>query len=92
MNDLNKYTYTIMLLRPDYFADEYGKDIYTTYSYAVDVETAIKEAKRECALADACGVDADETDRDSFKRYMDDLYVIAVIKGRAEFEPIDLDE
>lgn len=76
--------YTIILLRPDYFAEEYGKDTYTACVEATTPEEAIEMAKIECAAQDrrdtAAGFEESE-----YTEYLDDLHVLYIIKGKAEF-------
>lgn len=42
MND-----YTVVLLFPDYLADDYGKDTYTALVTASDIKHAVEVAQRE---------------------------------------------
>ena len=45
--------YTVLLLRPDYLADEFGKDTYLAWVSANGVAEAMKAAQLEATLADA---------------------------------------
>lgn len=44
--------YSILLLRPDYVADEYGKDVYFTHVFAISPAKAVETAQAEAAVAD----------------------------------------
>lgn len=44
--------YTVVLLRPDYIADDYGKDIYIAHVEAINPDDAIIEAQRQAWAAD----------------------------------------
>lgn len=39
--------FTVLLLRPDYMADQYGTDTYLAFITAKDVETAVTQAQEE---------------------------------------------
>lgn len=73
-------TFTIILLRPEYATDDYGRDTFTTEITEVNQEVAIIEAKAEC-----CAVDGRDETVDGINSYNQDLYVLAVIKGKVEF-------
>ena len=49
-NDLMKYT--VVLLRPDYMAEQYGTDIYVAYVKARDIKSAVAKAQKEVYRAD----------------------------------------
>lgn len=61
--------YTVILLRPDYMADEFGKDVFHTFVSAKSVDNAVCKARLEAAL-----VDDAET--------LDDYHVLFVCRGR----------
>jgi hypothetical protein len=63
--------FTILLLRPDYQADNYGQDTYMTHAKGNDWEEALKLAQVEACEVD--GVDPDD---------FDDYYPLAVISGK----------
>lgn len=44
--------YTVLLLRPDYIADEFGKDTYLAWVAANGVHDAIRTAQVEAVEAD----------------------------------------
>lgn len=44
--------YTVLLLRPDYIADEFGHDVYLTHVDAPTPRAAIRAAQDEVRLAD----------------------------------------
>jgi hypothetical protein len=46
--------YTVLLLRPDYMADEFGKDTYMAYVSAKSVAEAQEAAQHEAYKADDC--------------------------------------
>lgn len=77
--------YTVILLRPDYMASNYGQDTWMQAVKAKDPEEAVKLARGECLLADNEGFDEDDGD---FHGSPDDYFVIAVIRGRhADLNP-----
>jgi hypothetical protein len=49
---LDPTTYTVLLLRPDYIADQYGEDTYLAHVTAGNPTEALAEARREVAKAD----------------------------------------
>lgn len=76
--------FTVILLRPDYATTTYGQDTYADYVEAVDVNQAILLARQGCATQD--GRDSEfGFDEDEFIQYCNDLHVLYVIKGKAEF-------
>lgn len=46
----------MILLRPDYIADEFGKDVYHTFVMADGPEEAVTVAQRAASMADNAGV------------------------------------
>lgn len=44
--------FTVLLLRPDYIADEFGKDTYLAHVVATGVEDATRSAQLEAITAD----------------------------------------
>jgi len=64
--------YTVILLRPDYIADEFGKDVYHTFVMADGPEAAVTVAQRAAAMADNAGV------ADGFEDY----HPLFVCRGR----------
>ena len=60
----NLSKYTVLLLRPDYIADEFGKDTYCAHVKAQDSHQAIGEARHE-----ACNVDRQHVDVDELEDY-----------------------
>lgn len=51
--------YTVLLLRPDYIADEFGKDTYLAHVEANSVGGAIAQAQLEAWTADDCPDESD---------------------------------
>lgn len=47
-----KKPYTVLLLRPDYVAQEFGKDTFCAYIYAKDAQDAVDKARKEACLVD----------------------------------------
>jgi hypothetical protein len=47
-----KRKFTVVLLRPDYMAEEYGKDIYTACVEADSIEEAMLAAREQVLAAD----------------------------------------
>lgn len=54
--------YTVLLLRPDYIADEFGKDTYMAHVEASGVDRAIRTAQFEAVLADEHSLDPGDED------------------------------
>lgn len=54
--------YTVLLLRPDYIADDYGQDTYLAHVEAFDVLTAQETAQREAYQTDGFFDDGDDHD------------------------------
>ena len=57
--------YTVVLLRPDYVADDskggFGQDVYVAKVYAVDLARAVHKAKRQAYKADKkAGLEPDD--------------------------------
>jgi len=44
--------YSVLLLRPDYVADDYGQDTYMAHVWGTSVDQAIERAQKEAAEAD----------------------------------------
>jgi hypothetical protein len=55
-----KKKFTVVLLRPDYIADEFGKDIFSDYVMAYGPEDAIKQARKTASVVDEISEDAAE--------------------------------
>jgi len=73
-------TYTILLMRPDYAAYQYGEDTYMTHIEADNVSTAQKKAQAEVWNLDVAGEDVDDVaDRSGNP---DDYAVLMVIEGK----------
>lgn len=49
---MRKKSYTVVLVRPDYITDEFGRDVYVAHVHARDEYHAIKVAQREVFRAD----------------------------------------
>lgn len=69
--------YTVLLLRPDYIADDYGQDTYLAHVEAIDVLTAQETAQREAYQSD---VPPDDDGYDE-SAYRPDYFVLAVFEG-----------
>jgi hypothetical protein len=70
--------YTVLLLRPDYVAENYGTDTFLTFVTAPTVKEAQVLAQREALEADASPDErADSIDYSS----ADDYAVLMVLKG-----------
>lgn len=65
--------YSVLLLRPDYVADEYGKDVYFAHVCAANPAKAVSIAQAEAAVAD-------ETDLQSAIDY----HALIVLPGHVE--------
>ena len=52
-----KFQFTVILLRPDYIADDYGRDIYITHIEVPEhnVKQAVEAAKKEAWEIDNSG-------------------------------------
>ncbi len=70
--------YTVLLLRPDYIADDYGQDTYLAHVEAFDVLTAQETAQREAYQTDGFFDGDDEHDPVSACA---DYLVLAVFEG-----------
>lgn len=44
--------FTVLLLRPDYEADEFGQDTYLTYVFADGAQEAVTKAREEVRAQD----------------------------------------
>lgn len=62
--------FTILLLYPDYIADNYGHETYLAHAYGSSVENAILHARIEAR-------DASDAELDD----LDDFHVLAVFEG-----------
>jgi hypothetical protein len=73
--------YTVLLLRPDYIADEFGKDTYLAHVVADGVDEAIKLGQRE-----AWDVDQPPDVEDDVRDYivLEDYHVLLVCIGHLE--------
>lgn len=69
--------YTVLLLRPDYIASDYGQDTYLAWVEADDVATAQVLAQREAYQAD---VPPDDDDYDE-SAHRPDYHVLIVVEG-----------
>lgn len=71
--------YTVILLRPDYIATQYGQDTWMGPVKARDPQEAVKLARGECWLVDTEGMEDDPEDT---LPALTDYFVIAVIRGK----------
>lgn len=67
--------YSVLLLYPDYLADDFGHDTYYAHVMASDPASAVREAQQE-AMAANTGPD-DEPDADN----ADDFHPLLVLEG-----------
>jgi hypothetical protein len=74
-------TYTVLLLRPDYVADDYGTDTYMTHVDAPTVAAAQAAAQREAVLMDYSPQD-EPIDEEEILEHMPDYAVLMVIEGK----------
>jgi hypothetical protein len=65
-----KLEWTILLLRPDYTADNYGQDTYQTVITAPTAARALELARKE-----ACGIDNNDLE------HKEDYYCLSCIPG-----------
>jgi len=82
MKTKKKKWYTVILLYPDYMADDYGADIYVEWAHAEDYEEAVSivRAKAVAAQCDNTKLGScDTTDPNDFRP-------IAVMLGRILLE------
>lgn len=70
--------YTVLVLRPDYTASDYGQDTFLAHVEAIDVLTAQETAQEEAYRGDFPGIDMDEHDPVSSSA---DYFVLAVFEG-----------
>ena len=76
--DLVEGAYTVILLRPDDVADDYGPDrILLQVDGCASPTEAIKAAQRR-----AIEIDDDEEDADAIEERLDDYFVIACFAGK----------
>lgn len=73
--------YTVILLRPDYVASNYGQDAWMEVVKARDPKEAVKRARGQRHRADIHWLAKE--DFDSYGS-PDDYFVIAVIRGKHE--------
>lgn len=73
-----KRKFTVLLNRPDYLANEFGKDTYLAYVEARDIELAQEMAQLQASNAD-CQSDAEREDANP-----EDYAVLAVFEGHHE--------
>ena len=52
--------YTVLLLRPDYFAEPFGQDVYLAHVYARTPREAKRVAQDEVRLVDGDAVDGED--------------------------------
>lgn len=78
---MNKYT--VILLYPDYLADNYGQDIYTDHVEAGSPAEAQAVTQRQLARQHA---ESDEEDT-----YPEDFYPLAVFEGHHDNIAVDSD-
>lgn len=71
--------YTVILLYPDYVAENYGQETYMTSVEAEDPVAAVAKARSE--VLDAALTEADGGQYESEYEDPADLFVIAVIEG-----------
>ncbi len=69
--------YTVILLRADYMTDNYGQDTYMAHIEAPSAKDAVRLARQE-VIADYL----DGTEPEGMACEPEDLYVIAVFKGK----------
>ena len=69
--------YTVLVMRPDYIASDYGQDSYQAWVEAVDVPTAQRAGQRQ-ALRTDLGPDLGAEYEDV---YASDYFVLAVYEG-----------
>lgn len=69
--------WTVLLLRPDYIADDYGTDTYMTHVEAENAAAAVEAAQTEAYEADH-----DEDEREEGIGSADDYAVLLVIEGK----------
>ena len=70
--------YTVLLLRPDYIADEFGKDTYLAHVVANGAAEAQKLAQAEAWDSDQ---DEDAEDEDDLSGNPDDYHVLFCTMG-----------
>lgn len=70
--------YTVLLLRPDYVANNYGQDTYLAYVDASTVEAAEQAAQVEARMADLPPDTRDDKDVDGSPM---DYHVLFVTEG-----------
>lgn len=66
-----KHEWTILLLRPDYTADNYGQDTYQTVITAPTAARALELARKE-----ACGIDNNDLE------HKEDYYCLFCTRGK----------
>lgn len=74
---MNKYT--VLLLRPEYMADNFGQDTYLAHVEALDVLSAQELAQWEANLADTPPNTGDHDPGEAA-----DYHVLAVFKGHLD--------
>jgi len=70
--------YTVLLLRPDYIANDYGTDTFCTWVQAPNVYSAQRAAQREAIVADS---DSGNPHEEYIRQHMDDYAVLFVADG-----------
>ena len=77
------YQFTVLLLRPDYIADNYGQDTFMSHVEVSEdsVDEAIKAAQEEVLIVDY-GTDADEDDLIGVSP--EDYHPLLVCRGHIE--------
>lgn len=70
--------YTVLILRPDYVADNYGQDTFLSHVDEPSVEAAEHAARVEALTADQL---PSERDAEDLPESFDDYYVLLVVEG-----------
>ncbi len=69
--------YTVLLLYPDYVADNYGQETYQAHVMALNEKDAVSKAQVECVQA----LEGDAEPGSSGIDSLDDLFVLALYEG-----------
>lgn len=69
--------YTVLLLRPDCIASDFGHDTYLAHVTAGSVEAAMRNARVEASNADGEGMEPEDSNPN-------DYYVLFVCRGHQE--------
>ena len=70
--------YTVLLLRPDYIADNFGQDTFCAHVVAPTVYSAQRAAQREAIVTDS---DSGNPHEEYVRQHMDDYAVLFVAEG-----------